>query len=88
MESSSPSPAEADNVYKEAQAFQRLSSAERFRLLFEFIAAESRRLSPSDREAIRQRKEAEHEEFKRHLQQLISQNEARVRRMGIEAPNI
>jgi hypothetical protein len=72
----------------DAEAFQRLSPGERLRALFEFIAAESRRISPSDREATRQRKEADHEEFKRHLKQLIAENEARVHRMGIEAPNI
>ena len=72
----------------DAAAFQRLSPGERLRALFEFIAAESRRMSPSDREAMRRRKEVEHEEFRRHLKQLIADNEARVHRMGIEAPNI
>ncbi len=45
-------------------------------------------MTPDERDEHNRRREAEYEEFKRHIQRLIAINVARVRRLGIEATNI
>ena len=81
-------PNEADKICAEAQAFRRLSPWERITEIARHSAEVWARMTPEEWEEHNRRREAEHEEFKRHIQRLIENNEARVRRLGIEAPNI